>query len=104
MATILQSDTVTDTASKIYNEFEINQSCKIVGFVKDGKGELRTRGEMVLEELERLDMEENTYKSDGKPIRRKRVKPDNSIGDFVAQKMFIWKAVDTHKFTIWRRQ
>ena len=86
----------------IFYDFEVNQSITVKGF--DNEVPV---GQKICEELERLDLKENYFiPPDGRP-RRKRYKPDNTIGGFVAQKMFKWKREIRDKkmvYTIWRIQ
>jgi hypothetical protein len=89
---------------KIYNSFEVNQSCTVKGFVIDEKNnDVIPKGKLVLEHIERLDVAEHFNKQG----RRKRVKPANSIGDYVAGKIFCYEERIKDKkiiFLIWRKQ
>lgn len=99
---IFESDDYMEMAEKIWMHFKVNQNCTVKGFVHDGD-DIIPKGELVLKMLEQLDHRENV----GKGNRRKRYKVDNSVGDFLAQKMFIWeKRVRDHQiyYLIWRRQ
>ncbi len=104
---ILESDGYYDMAIKIYRDFEVGQSCTISGFVIVGN-EAEPKGEVVIRELEKMDIKDNVHiPKDGRKRRRKRVKPPNSIGDYVAQKMWVWEKVIRDgkiKFIIWRKQ
>ena len=99
---VLLTDSVLMTASKIYYHFAVNQSCTVRGMVLVDD-EPFPKGEQVIIELERLDRAHNFDKNN----RRRRVKPENSIGDYVSQKMFIWEMRIHDKkpvYTIWRKQ
>lgn len=86
---ILDTDTVHEIAIKIFKHFEINQSCTIKGYVVDISNEdVLEKGLIILNHLERLDIEENTT---GKTHKRKGLKIRNSVGGFVAQKIFKFK-------------
>lgn len=107
MTRIFDTDDYAETARKIFYKFELNQSCTILGWVDD---EVQPKGELVLDEIKRLDKAENFVgrASGGKMIRKRKIEPD-SIGDYVAGKIFKWKKVvitDTSelKYTIWRKQ
>lgn len=100
---IYETDDYLTMAEKIYYHFEVNQSCTIKGFVIDENQEPIPKGKMVLDQIDKLDRAENY----GTNSRRKRVKPQNSIGDFVAGKIFKWEErTQDHKiiFLIWRLQ
>lgn len=103
-ARIYETDDYLTMAEKIYYHFEVNQSCTIKGFIID-EGEPIPKGKMVLEQINNLDRFEN-YDKSYRP-RRKRVKPPNSIGDFVAGKIFKWEErIHDRKiiYLIWRMQ
>ena len=103
---VYADDSVQDTAEKIYRQFEVLQSVSIVGWIYSG-GRTYKKGELVIQEIERLDSMENCV-SDGKgKWRRKRVIPPNTIGGYVAHKMFRFQKVmidNEPKITIWRIQ
>lgn len=95
-------------ALAIFHEFDNLQSCTITGFVQLDNGRLERKGDTVLRELEMLDSKHNYQpeKIDKRP-RRKRYKPPNTIGGYVAQK--IWKyrhevVGNEPKTHIWRIQ
>ena len=107
---VYETDNYIDTANKIFNHFEINQSCNVIGWtyitVLD---EYKAKGELVLKELEDMDRKQNFDKSrSDRRVRRRRVKLPNSIGDYVAQKIFRWKidksSINKPKYAIWRVQ
>lgn len=109
---ISPTDDVAVMAHKIYNDFKVGQSCTIKGFVfYPGDYTEETpipKGLAVKEQLDFLDREENVYvpPNDLRP-RRRRVKPPNTIGDFVAQKMFRWEESTRDGvivYMIWRMQ
>ncbi len=103
---IKDTDTYVEMAQKIFMYFELNQSCAIRGFIVEGDCST-PRGDMVLDVLERLDSSQNTYKEPGRKNRRKRKVLPESIGGWVAQKIFRYKKETTegeYKVTIWRVQ
>lgn len=101
------SMTTAEIAREIFYEFEINQSCTIGGFVTNpGNEEVKIRGEVVLECLRQLDVIEN-FGIEGKKTRRKRVQLKDTIGGFVAQRIFKYKNEkrgDEIIYKIWRIQ
>ncbi len=104
---ILETDSETEIAMKIFGDFVVNQSCTIKGYCHVGT-RVELKGEEVLKILEQMDRETNCYVStvDGRP-RRKRARPDNTIGGWEAQKMFRFShgTRDAVPFTnIWRIQ
>ena len=102
MSLFTTKDNYEDIAYTIFHEFKIEQSCGIVGWITV-RDEVKPLGELVVEELRKLDSIHNT--SDGKR-RHRKVLPD-SIGGFVAQKIFKFKKVkdnNHYKYTIWRVQ
>lgn len=103
---IYDTDTILQTATKIFKHFELNQSCTITGFMLNDK-EVKSKGEEVLKVIEKLDIEENTIKATDGRVRRKRKILANTIGGFVAQKIFRYdkKIVDKEpRVSIWRIQ
>ena len=103
---VFAEDSVEDTARKIFYYFELNQSCSVVGWVYSA-GRTHKKGDLVLENIKRLDEIENCT-GDGKGnSRRKRVIPPNTIGGFVAHKIFRYSRVmvdNEPKINIWRIQ
>lgn len=104
---IFDTDTYQEVADKMYHHFVINQSCSVKGFIWIGK-RIETIGDMVIKELTRLDKHENMITPrDGRP-RRKSVLIPNSVGGFVAQKIFRYKKPEKNdndqKYTFWRIQ
>jgi len=103
MIRIYDTDDYAECARKIFYQFDVNQSCTIVGWVDE---EIKPKGQLILDEIARLDKAEN-FKSQGKKmIRRRKVAPD-SIGDYVAGKIFRFKSQiqgNEVKFVIWRMQ
>lgn len=92
-----------DIAKDIYNNYKLHQSCSVVGIGED----IIPMGEKVLDGLRRLDTLENTYVGSDKRNRRKRVILPNTVGGYVAQKIFKWKQEIRNKkmiYTIWRVQ
>lgn len=103
------NSTSLEIANEIFHHFELNQSCTIRGFalLKEKEGVI-PKGEMVCRFLEELDVAHNFTRVSGrvKP-RRKRVKLDDTIGGFVAQKIFRFKKEqrgDEIIYKIWRIQ
>jgi hypothetical protein len=99
---IYETDDYMEMAEKIYYHFEVNQSCTIKGFVFD-EGEPIPKGKLVLDHINNLDKTEHYDKRS----RRKRVKLPNSIGDYVAGKIFKWdERIQDRKiiYLIWRVQ
>lgn len=108
MVRIFTDDTVDVTAKKIFNEFDVFQSCSINGFVRDeAKQELVPKSEMVINALRILDERANTEvrKGDGRR-RRIRTLAKDSIGGYLAHKIFKFRYDDKDhvKVTIWRLQ
>lgn len=103
---VLDSDNYEEMAEKIYKYFEVNQSCAINGWVV-GEEDLWEKGFMVCEKLREFDRLENIkIPKSGRPSRRRRVIPD-SIGGYLAHKIFKFKRVvndNKPKWTIWRLQ
>jgi hypothetical protein len=99
---IYDTDDYLEMADKIYHKFDVLQSCTIRGWVYDGENAI-PKGDLVLKQLEAYDKRYNVNSRN----RRKRVKPENSVGDFVAQKIFRWDVrFHEHKpiYNIWRMQ
>jgi hypothetical protein len=100
-ARVLLTDDVTAIADKIFELFEINQSCKVEGTVIM-KGRLVEKGRAVLDRLQLLDEITNTYNG-----KRKRTRPENSVGGYEAHKIFKYQrriVDDEIRYTIWRHQ
>lgn len=107
MVKIFETDNYIEIAMKIFDDFDINQSCCIRGFVLDGE-ELIPKGNLVLENLRLIDERENTSKRthDG---RRRRIHkmPKDTIGGYLAHKIFKHKTEtreDGIVVSIWRIQ
>ena len=103
MIRILEIDDYLTMATKIYFNFEVNQSCTVRGFIKFEDGDVKPKGEMVLDQIRLFDTADNVDKHG----RRKRKKVENSIGDFVASKIFCFdKRIHDKKiiYQIWRKQ
>ncbi len=97
MIQILRTDYAFDIALNIFENLDINASVTIYGFEDD-----RPKGEIVVEEMIKLDVAKNCRGG-----KRRRVRTENQIGDFVAQKAFKWakRIVDNKiRFDIWRIQ
>lgn len=107
MANINELDSPYLIADALFNDFELLQSCTITGFQKDKDGRLERRGEVILKILDNLDKSSNMQTGGDKRPRRKRVKPPNTIGGYVAQKIWKYKheIIDSEpRTTIWRIQ
>lgn len=111
MTQIYDNDTWRQISKKIFELFEVNQSCSIYGYEIIGN-EVYPKGELVVKELIRLDREENVCVSSlGKNSRRRKILPD-SIGGYVAHKIFRFKKFNINdeqtgkqiKYVIWRVQ
>lgn len=110
---ILTDDNYLQIAHKIFYEFDVLQSCRIDGWLEitglDGKiVGTKPKGEWVLEQLKILDDSENIAirPGDGRK-RRKRVVLPNTIGGYVAHKIFGFKEEIINavpKISIWRIQ
>lgn len=106
---IYETDDLFTIVNKIFEDFEIGQSVSISGFVIHGREQkVRPKGEVVLEELRILDESINAEKSrrDGRIRRKRKIEPD-SIGGYVAQKIWKYKLVyinEIPRYTIWRFQ
>ncbi len=109
MVVILHEDTVHQIAYKIFEGFELHQSCTITGYLLDEERKLVLyKGEEVLRVLRKMDEDVNTNRPSGdKRIRRRRIVLPDSIGGYVAQKIFRYKKTvldDEHRWSIWRVQ
>lgn len=104
---VYESDSYDVMAKKIYSNFDVGQSCSILGFLLE-KEDPVPKGLRVLEELERLDNFNNMARARDGKWRRRRVKPEDSIGDFTAQKQWRFKKSIVNgskiKYDIWRTQ
>lgn len=103
---IFADDSIKEAASKIYNDFLINQSCTICGFERIEEFRLEEKGLLVCNELRRLDSVDNLRPMGKKMTRRRKILPD-SIGGYVAHKIFKFKRVIVEsevRYTIWRVQ
>lgn len=101
MIDILKSDSAFDTAIKIFEELEVHQSVTVYGLEREDDDVL-AKGEIVVKEMIELDLAKNC-----KNGKRRRVRAENQIGDFVAQKAFKWakRIVDDKvRYDIWRIQ
>ena len=101
------NSTPAEIAKEIFYTFEVNQSVTISGFIEDEHDmTVITKGEQVLKCLKDLDTAEN-YGYEGRKMRRKRVMLENTIGGFVAQKIFKYKNEkrgNNIAYIIWRLQ
>lgn len=111
MFRIYDSDSWKETAKKIYNDMPVGVSCSVQGMIEEVSDEgkllsVKSKAELVIAELRRLDRLEN-LRSMGKKMTRKRVVLPDSIGGYVAHKIFRFshKIVDSDvRYTIWRVQ
>lgn len=106
MANVYQSDSCIQVARKIYENFDVGESCVITGFIIQ-LGDSVTRGELILKEIERMDMDENIRFISGAKKQRKYVYKKGSIGGPISQKIFTFekRIVDSEvRYTIWRFQ
>ena len=103
---IFEEDTWKEMANKIYDDFEVFQNCSVNGFLYDAGGRPHIKGELVCNELRRMDSLDNVREHGKRSIRKSKRLP-NSIGGFVAHKMFRYEKVEDDnqiKYRIWRVQ
>ena len=116
VVTIDKNDDVKMIAMKIFEQFKVLQSVTIEGFefvptmgwIEPGKVYNRPfiKGELVWDEIMRLDDLANFYDGNGRR-RRKRIKLTDTNGAPVAQKIFRKKKTvlnEMPRITIWRVQ
>lgn len=100
-------DDYLDIAIKIYNHFEVFQSCAVTGFVHDPDlMQSYEKGKLVYDQLVKLDQMDNT-KFFGDKLIRKHKRPADCIGGYTAHKQFRFKRVkleNDFKWTFWRIQ
>lgn len=103
---VFEDDDYLDTARKIYEKFIVNQSCKIKGFVFEGRI-VHEKGAMVAKEIKRLDELDNV-KFHGEKMVRRHKRPPDCIGGYLAHKTFRFKRVIEEggqaAYTFWRIQ
>ncbi len=115
MEQILPTDSVILMATKMFFDYQVGQSATVSGFIEMPDDSTVAKGELVLEEIRRLDLVENFTDgfrgkgSRGKNIQRRKRKrmPENTIGDYLCQKTFKWKKNIINnqvRYTIWRIQ
>ena len=107
MNKITQDMTSGDIAEIIFNKFTVMQSCKITGFEMDERSRVKAKGELVCDKLWALDQFHNVKVQGAKKENRIKRRPPNSIGGYLADKIFRWKIQmlkDDVKYTIWRIQ
>lgn len=112
MVRVYAEDTPLEMAEKIYHGFEVNNSCSILGYVLvgDDTNDFNPvpKGKVVCDELRQLDRIDNYERGN----RRKRLILPNTIGGYVAQKIFKYHhemitmedGKENVKYTIWRIQ
>ena len=101
-ARISEDMTYEEITEVIYRKFEVGQSCSIRGMYGD-----IPLGQVVINRIRDIDLIENTdLRTNGQ--RRRKIKiPPNSVGGYVAHKIFKWAVVYNEgipKYTIWRYQ
>ena len=102
---VLETDSIWETARKIYNDFAMHQSCTVKGIEIQGTKAI-CKGEEVIKELTKMDKDEN-IRQYGKKLSRIRKKLPNTIGGYVAHKMFKYASVTIDndiRYQIWRIQ
>lgn len=104
---IMDGDTYLTIAFKVFNHFEIGQSCTIRGVTNLGGTHVEATSKLVLKEISDMDIRENIHLARDGRSRRKRKAVPNSIGDYLAHKIFkyeekIMEGVPVA--TIWRIQ
>lgn len=106
---VFDTDDVNETARKIFEYFDVNQSCKVVGFETIQGGALVKKGGLVINRLQLLwnkhyGMLKPSGRSNG--MKKKFRKKPNEIGGYDATKKFKfkWSEVTEYKVTIWRIQ
>ena len=105
---IYEEDNYIEVAQKIFYKFELMQSCFITGLFTGRDNQVLSKAKAVIDELTLIDEAENinTARGDKRP-RRKRVKPENSIGGDLAHKIFKYREDIKNGLpcvTIWRIQ
>lgn len=111
MVKIYEHESPEEIAKKIYDNFEVFASCSILGYWDIGNTKMHPKGDLVCDELKRLDRVDNTkpVRGKGDKLVRTRRKPSNSIGGYLAQKIFRYEKTEMAenpyiKYTIWRIQ
>lgn len=102
---IYDTEKPEDIARKIYEQFDVHQSCTIMGFYK-GEEDLIPKGKVVMDIIEMLYSLEFCRDKGGKQYRVYSYKP-NSVGGPIAHKIFTWdkKIINNEiRYTIWRVQ
>lgn len=102
---IYETDSVEDIAKKIFFDFEVGASCSIYGFVV-GSEQMKAKGELVWEEIRRLDDLHNCRDFGGKRVRKYEYRK-GAIGGTIAQKIFTFekRIIDKDiRYMIWRFQ
>lgn len=92
-----------EMAYTIFYGMEVMASCKILGIEQDN-GRWKPKGEIVCDLLWKYDRIHNVKNNSESRIKRK---PSNSIGGYLADKIFRFKidVLETDvKYTIWRIQ
>lgn len=101
---IYDTDTSFETATKIFNSFELHQSCSVIGLVIITEDqEVIPKGEAVIRYLRDLfDAKKENEK--GRP----KMSYKNAVGGKPAEKIFKWKIGETEnkipKYDFWRAQ
>lgn len=109
MARLIDTMSPFEMAKIIFEDFDLHQSCAITGWMEyKGDKQVLSKGDEVLRILTEMDMQQNCdlTRTDSRP-RRKRKILENSVGGYVAHKIFMYKKVfldSVPKVTIWRYQ
>jgi len=96
-----------EIAEIIFTKFTVMQSCKVTDFERDENGRMKAKGELVCDKLWALDQFHNVKVQGARKENRIKRKPPNSIGGYLADKIFRYKITmlkDDVKYTIWRIQ
>jgi len=110
MEQILATDNYHEVARKMFYEYQVGQSCTVAGICETKEGEIMPKGEAACNELRKLDRIENFVSNKGARgggMRRRRDRPDNQIGDYIANKAFRYSHRGSGaqiKYMIWRVQ
>lgn len=107
---VTRDDTVMECGRKVFHTYDVGMSCTIVGFVEMPDGEIKSKGELVWENLIQLDKVHNFVNAGKTHLngqRRRRVMPENCCGDYLRNKTFKYQKniIDNQvRYTIWRIQ
>jgi hypothetical protein len=93
-----------DKAVDIYEKSVIGQSFGILGLVADENQDVYYRGDIVLEEMVKYDLQQCNVRRN-RFLRKRRKIPENTIGAYMKWKQFKYKheEIEGRKYvTIWR--